>query len=196
MDAAKIMECIKEASSSLFKRYGYNKTSVNEIAKRANIAKATIYKYFESKEHILYAIIMDYLRVSINKLTDKGANDIQDRQRLEQLIMRTSRLSYVACNEFIGWGFIRESTNAQQFLQNLSNDLEEIILNAFNKMSGADLKDEDFQNRLRFLVRSARSIVFSFAFVSVSDGDVKKNFVQFQNEILPYLLDATFYNQK
>jgi AcrR family transcriptional regulator len=192
MDAGKIMDCIKAASSSLFKRYGYNKTSVNEIAKKANIAKATIYKYFESKEHILYAIIMDYLRVSINKLADKNTDGIHDKERMSQLIMRTSRLSYVACNEFIGWGFIRESTNAQQFLQNLSNDLEEIILNAFNKMSHAQAFDMESQRRIRFVVNSAKSIVFSFAFVSVSDSDVKKNFVQFQNDILPYLLEVTF----
>jgi AcrR family transcriptional regulator len=50
MEVDKIKESIKKAAQDLFRKYGYHKTSVNEIAKRAKIAKATIYKYFESKE--------------------------------------------------------------------------------------------------------------------------------------------------
>ena len=58
MEVDKIKESIKKAAQDLFRKYGYHKTSVNEIAKRAKIAKATIYKYFESKELLLQAILM------------------------------------------------------------------------------------------------------------------------------------------
>jgi hypothetical protein len=51
-------------------------------------------------------------------------------------------------------------------------------------------KDETYPQRLRFLIKSSKSIVFSFAFTSVSDSDVRKNFVSFQKEILPYLVKA------
>ncbi|RYD72401.1 MAG: TetR/AcrR family transcriptional regulator, partial [Sphingobacteriales bacterium] len=37
---------------------------------------------------------------------------------------------------------------------------------------------------------ASKSIVFSFAFTSVSDSDVRKNFVSFQKEILPFLVKA------
>ena len=59
MEVDKIKESIKKAAQDLFRKYGYHKTSVNEIAKRAKIAKATIYKYFESKELLLQAILME-----------------------------------------------------------------------------------------------------------------------------------------
>lgn len=58
MEADKVKESIKRASRELFRKYGYKKTSVNEIAKKAKIAKATIYKYFDSKELVLHAICM------------------------------------------------------------------------------------------------------------------------------------------
>ncbi|RZL56608.1 MAG: TetR/AcrR family transcriptional regulator, partial [Pedobacter sp.] len=61
MEAEKIKETVKKAAKELFRKYGYHKTSVNEIAKKARIAKATIYKYFESKEQVLDSILMDYL---------------------------------------------------------------------------------------------------------------------------------------
>ncbi len=51
-------------------------------------------------------------------------------------------------------------------------------------------KQENYQQRLRFLIKCSKSIVFSFAFTSVSDSDVRKNFVSFQKEILPYLVKA------
>jgi hypothetical protein len=51
-------------------------------------------------------------------------------------------------------------------------------------------KHETYQQRLRFLIKCSKSIVFSFAFTSVSDADVRKNFVSFQKEILPYLVKA------
>ncbi|RYD71199.1 MAG: TetR/AcrR family transcriptional regulator, partial [Sphingobacteriales bacterium] len=53
MEAEKIKDTVKKAAKELFRKYGYHKTSVNEIAKKARIAKATIYKYFESKEQVL-----------------------------------------------------------------------------------------------------------------------------------------------
>ena len=39
MDADKIQQSIKEASKELFRKYGYHKTSVNEIAKKSRVAK-------------------------------------------------------------------------------------------------------------------------------------------------------------
>ena len=43
---------------------------------------------------------------------------------------------------------------------------------------------------LAFLLKASKSIVFSFAFTSVSDADVRKNFVSFQKELLPFLVKA------
>ena len=120
MEADKIKDSIKRAAQELFRKFGYHKTSVNEIAKRARIAKATIYKYFDSKEHVLHTLLMDYIRVSVNELILSNTPDTDEEAYLANLIMKTCRLSYTVCNEFIGWDFIRESANSQEFLKNLS----------------------------------------------------------------------------
>ena len=182
-------ESIKQAARELYRKFGYHKTSVNEIAKRAKVAKATIYKYFDSKEAILQVLLMDYIRQSVDDLIQNSATDIDEEKHLTNLIMKTSRLSYTVCNEFIGWDFIRESANAQDFLKKLSNELEELLYKSFTGVSELHINDT-FPARLRFLIKSSKSIVFSFAFTSVSDADVRKNFVSFQKEILPYLVKA------
>lgn len=188
MEIDKIKESIKKAAQDLFRKYGYHKTSVNEIAKRAKIAKATIYKYFDSKELVLHAIVMDYLEQSVQELISNQSDDVNEEEYLSNLILKTSRLSYTVCNEFIGWEFIRESTNAQEFLKTLSDDLENLLIKSFHQTR--TFKTPDQSERLRFLIKASKSIVFSFAFTSVSDSDVRKNFISFQKEILPYLVKA------
>src|ERR1700742_1832429 len=189
MEADKIKESIKRAAQELFRKFGYHKTSVNEIAKRAKIAKATIYKYFDSKEAVLHVLLMDYIRESVDELVHANVADMDEEAHLNNLIMKTCRLSYTVCNEFIGWDFIRESTNSQEFLKNLSNELEDLLIASFTQLDGIR-KSDNYQQRIRFLIKCSKSIVFSFAFTSVSDSDVRKNFVSFQKEILPYLVKA------
>ncbi len=48
-------ERILTAATALFSRWGYNKTSLDEVARSAHIAKATIYYYFPSKEQLFIA---------------------------------------------------------------------------------------------------------------------------------------------
>lgn len=189
MEADKIKESIKRAARDLFRRYGYNKTSVNEIARKAKIAKATIYKYFDSKELVLHAILMDYIRASVDDLLHKKADIQHPEAYLSDLILRVSRITYTICNEFIGWDFIRESANAQEYLKTLSDDLEHLLISSFNenRSSGLDIPQE----KLTFLIKASKSIVFSFAFTAVNVSDVRKHFVSFQKEILPYLVKAT-----
>lgn len=189
MEPDKIKESIKRAAQDLFRKFGYHKTSVNEIAKRAKIAKATIYKYFDSKEAVLHSLLMDYIRVSVDDLIHSNISETDEEEHLSMLIMKTCRLSYTVCNEFIGWDFIRESTNSQEFLKRLSNELEEMLVLSFTRLSGIR-KHDSYQQRMRFLIKCSKSIVFSFAFTSVSDSDVRKNFVSFQKEMLPYLVKA------
>lgn len=188
MEVDKIKESIKKAAQDLFRKYGYHKTSVNEIAKRAKIAKATIYKYFESKELLLQEILMEYIQQSVHEIIHKSSEELDEEEYLTMIILKTSRLSYTVCNEFIGWEFIRESANSQEFLKTLSDDLENLLMQSFNKTQL--FKADDYIERLRFLIKASKSIVFSFAFTSVSDSDVRKNFISFHKEILPYLVKA------
>lgn len=192
MEADKIKESIKRSARELFRRYGYNKTSVNEIAKKAKIAKATIYKYFESKEMVLHAILMDYIRTGVDDLIHNPSTETDQETYLSNLILKVSRLTYTICNEFIGWDFIRESANAQEYLKTLSDDLENLLISSFNESNVIDSRIP--QENLVFLIKSSKSIVFSFAFTAVSVADVRKYFVSFQKELLPYLVKATVSN--
>ena len=50
-------ETILTTSQKLFARFGFNKTTVDEIARATHIAKSTLYHHFPSKEEIFRGVI-------------------------------------------------------------------------------------------------------------------------------------------
>lgn len=52
---------IVDASRKLFARRGFSETSMGDIAKAAQVARATVYNNFDDKQDILAAIIGDYM---------------------------------------------------------------------------------------------------------------------------------------
>lgn len=56
-------EKILEIALKLFMEKGFNKTSIDEITKLADISKGSFYTYFKSKEELLESIIEELLEV-------------------------------------------------------------------------------------------------------------------------------------
>jgi AcrR family transcriptional regulator len=50
-------EAIVEAATKLFRELGYERASMNELAKRLGGSKATLYGYFPSKEELFSAVV-------------------------------------------------------------------------------------------------------------------------------------------
>lgn len=48
---------IMQTALELFATSGYDSTSISQIAKKAGISKGLLYNYFESKEHLIKAIL-------------------------------------------------------------------------------------------------------------------------------------------
>ena len=49
-------EAILAAASEQFKQYGYRKTSMDDIAKRMGVSRASLYSYFENKDDIFRSV--------------------------------------------------------------------------------------------------------------------------------------------
>lgn len=61
-------------AQQLFLKYGYKKTSIEDIAEATNRAKSTIYHFFSSKEQIFDAVVtseMQDLRKTVTENVDK-----------------------------------------------------------------------------------------------------------------------------
>lgn len=69
IDKEKYRESIIQASSEIFSRFGYKKTTMDEIARALNKGKSSIYYYFKSKEEIFEAVIDHEAQVLKNELS-------------------------------------------------------------------------------------------------------------------------------
>ena len=57
------------SARQIFSRYGFKKTTMDEIAKALNIGKSSIYYYFESKEDIFESVLLQEANILRNELT-------------------------------------------------------------------------------------------------------------------------------
>ena len=56
-------------AGQIFSRYGFRKTTMDEIAKALKMGKSSIYYYFESKEEIFEAVVLYEANILRNELT-------------------------------------------------------------------------------------------------------------------------------
>ena len=127
---------------SAFAKYGYDGTSVEEIAKRAKVSKPIIYEHFGGKEG-LYAVIvdreMDYVVRRIVEAISSGS----PRERVERASL--AFLNYVKDHPD-GFAVLSQDsplTSSRGSMSSLLNDLAErvgdLFISAF-KEAGYDAK--------------------------------------------------------
>lgn len=84
-------EKILSAAYELFSKKGIQKTAIDEVVKRAEIAKGTFYLYFKSKYDLLDMVIIEkseqLIKILINKLKEK--NNTELLTPVEQLLFFT-----------------------------------------------------------------------------------------------------------
>lgn len=73
---------VLRAATELFIQHGYKKTSVDEIARRAEVAKGTVYLYFKSKSDLLMHAIALEKQILLTKLEPILDGKIPEEERL------------------------------------------------------------------------------------------------------------------
>jgi AcrR family transcriptional regulator len=79
-------DVILTAAKQLFGHYGYRRTSIDDIAQEAHIAKGTVYLYFKSKEEIFRALCQQLLDTVLSAAEDACRARGPIEQRLRQML--------------------------------------------------------------------------------------------------------------
>lgn len=69
VDKEEFRRKIVEKAAGIFSRYGFRKTSMDEIAKALKMGKSSIYYYYDGKEAIFEAVVMNEANLLRNALT-------------------------------------------------------------------------------------------------------------------------------
>ena len=77
---------ILEAAYRVCERRGVDGARMEEVATLARVSKGTLYRFFESKEHLLLATIIDSYEQSLSVFDAPGESDAEPRERLDLLL--------------------------------------------------------------------------------------------------------------
>jgi AcrR family transcriptional regulator len=131
---------ILQAATEVLLEYGPYKTTLDDIAKRARMAKTSLYYYFKDKDEIIRAIIqndMDQLLDSMTRAVDAAQGSEKKlyalvETRLQFISERTMRASKEVIYEFISLGGIFE-TLKEHYLQAQRTLVEKIFREGIQK---------------------------------------------------------------
>jgi TetR/AcrR family transcriptional regulator of autoinduction and epiphytic fitness len=99
--AKKYREILRTAAEVLTER-GYSGTSLDEIAERLDVAKATIYHYVESKDELISACVKQPSQEAMARLEAVAIAHKDPAKRLEALVRENLILIVIDCREISG----------------------------------------------------------------------------------------------
>ncbi|NRA88515.1 MAG: TetR/AcrR family transcriptional regulator [Rhizobiales bacterium] len=172
---AKTRKAVIKAATYLFNKYGYEETSMENIASRAEIAAGTLYNYYSSKSILLIAIFGDMTQKIINKLPARNDGPVTEKKALADL---TEILQLVTLKTALFSKSIMRQVLAQLFILNIEDtaklvamdmQIVAILLPILTDMRKANLltKDTDLETAAILLFGSA--MVQYQAFISIEE---------------------------
>lgn len=90
MKKLKTNEVIQQVAADLFQKFGFEKTSMEEIARKAHKAKRSIYNHFNSKEALFVANVqneINYIRKQLQTIVEDNSQLVLPRLK-QYLLLR------------------------------------------------------------------------------------------------------------
>lgn len=92
-------ERILDAATRLFLQYGYKRTTVDDIAVEAGVAKGSIYVHFSSKEDVFATFCRRVCRLVIDRMEAIAAVDGPVEQRLVDMMLDSGLYIWDFCHQ-------------------------------------------------------------------------------------------------
>ncbi|MGB3398985.1 MAG: TetR/AcrR family transcriptional regulator, partial [Candidatus Deferrimicrobiaceae bacterium] len=154
----KTRQAIMDAAIRLFSEKGFEKTSVDELAKEAGVGKSTIYGYFHTKNEIFLAFCEDQVDFVFTDLAQKRDPDASLQEQLLTLFMGQFR--YVTKNFNFGRILAREMVFPKELTIEKSNDLSERYLSALGEILTKAISRGELRDDLELLYISGHFYAF------------------------------------
>ena len=192
---------IKESASDLFARLGYEKTSVDQIARMAHKAKASVYYHFDSKLSIYRSVMEDEfreLRKNLEAVKENCTGNEGDRLSEYLMVRMESMLKMPIYSNYMKDSIIRHAySEVVDMVRVIRKDFDEWEYRYFRMVGEKGIKEGIFTDRVypdmfaRMLVNILKGLEIQF-FVT-DDREAVKSTYEAMVEILiyrnPHLLD-------
>lgn len=180
------------AASKIFAEKGYQRATTREIAEEANVSEGLIYSYFESKDHLLLAILEKLATSGFDEMTpqhDWGSfsQDIINKtfEIRHGFLDEMDSMMRATMGEAINNGHFREhyfNVLVKPALENMESQIKNWIFKG-------NIKDTDSQAASRFLLAE---IIGLFYLRAIDDPFINQNWndSNFMKQISEYFVNG------
>ena len=81
-----VSEQLFTTAIQLFQKYGFQRTTVNQICQHANLSRVTFYKHFKNKDELVIALLKIHIEKSNHMYELFSQSDISFEEKVRQLI--------------------------------------------------------------------------------------------------------------
>ncbi|MBE9468599.1 MAG: TetR/AcrR family transcriptional regulator [Bacteroidetes bacterium] len=134
-------DTILQVASNIFKKFGFQKTTVDEIAHAARKAKGSIYYYFKNKDDIFQAVVENeyqHLKNELLKVVDKKENSLFKLKEFFltriQIMCESQNFTETLNNEYFKYF---------NFAQNFSKKFEALEKNFIKSILSEGVKNDE-----------------------------------------------------
>ena len=168
-------DIILDTARNIFKRFGFAKTSIGDIAVAARKGRRTIYTYFESKEDIYKAVIEKEVAVLRTKLIDVIFAESTAEEKLKGYMI--TRM--VTINELANYYEALRNDYLQDFkiIENIREDFDNQEINMISEILTEGVENNDF--KIENINLTAKAIVIALKgfeipfFIEKVDKDIE-----------------------
>ena len=136
-------EIILETARNIFKRFGFAKTSIGDIAIAARKGRRTIYTYFESKEDIYKAVIEKEVDILRAKLIEAISHESNVKGKLKAYMI--TRMMTI--NELANYYEALRNDYLQNFkiIENIREDFDNQEINMISEILTEGVENKEFK---------------------------------------------------
>jgi len=160
---------ILNTAEAMFNRFGIKKTAVDDIARDARVAKATIYNYFGNKEGLLKALIAQKIQQFESRLLKAAESTINPVDAIKSLIQE--HISLFTTNPFINDPALQDNELKEELGRKEEHVLQKIVQRASSRglLQGGD--SNQVIHTLLLLLKGMESSIKSISFSMDSLND-------------------------
>jgi AcrR family transcriptional regulator len=163
---ARTHQAIVDTATRLFRKRGFDSTTLEEIADGADVHKQTVLRYFKSKEEIAFASRIRIFEDFRESLSGRTGTVLEHwRKHIE-----TASRGAMKTGELVHWyDFIDGDTRLFAFQLRLNERYQTVLAEAFSAEAGVDPNGDLFARVLSALLVAGNSNV---ARMTVRNGDM------------------------
>ena len=179
-------ESIVKAAQKMFQRYGFRKTTMDEIAQAARKGKSSLYYYFESKEDVFQAVVEKEAANLRSELSTKVGECNSAMEKLRVYIN-------VRMNGFKNWGNFYEALKDEYlshlgFIEKIRSKYDRNEIESIKNIIQEGIESKEF--KVLNVALTAKTIVIAMKGLEESllmETDVERNFKTEINDMLEIL---------